>query len=72
MDILFGTYRCPDREPEHLGLNEPTPRTYLGHMVNPLLPNAVKRPPDVTTSCRLVGSQADKLAACRYENDSAA
>lgn len=38
MDILFGTYRCPDHEPEHFGLNEPTPATYLGHMVRPLLP----------------------------------
>jgi sterol desaturase/sphingolipid hydroxylase (fatty acid hydroxylase superfamily) len=38
MDILFGTYRCPDREPEHFGLNEPTPETYLDHMVQPLLP----------------------------------
>jgi sterol desaturase/sphingolipid hydroxylase (fatty acid hydroxylase superfamily) len=38
MDILFGTYRCPDHEPEHFGLNEPTPKTYLGHMIRPLLP----------------------------------
>jgi sterol desaturase/sphingolipid hydroxylase (fatty acid hydroxylase superfamily) len=38
MDVLFGTYRCPAREPERLGLNEPTPRTYLGHMLRPLLP----------------------------------
>src|SRR5438132_1620382 len=40
MDILFGTYRCPNHEPEHLGLNEPTPRTYLGHMFRPLLPRS--------------------------------
>jgi len=38
MDIVFGTYRCPDHEPEHFGLNAPTPGTYLGHMVQPLLP----------------------------------
>jgi sterol desaturase/sphingolipid hydroxylase (fatty acid hydroxylase superfamily) len=38
MDVLFGTYRCPNHEPEHFGLNEPTPRTYVGHMVKPLLP----------------------------------
>jgi sterol desaturase/sphingolipid hydroxylase (fatty acid hydroxylase superfamily) len=36
MDVLFGTYRCPDHEPEHFGLNEPTPKTYLGHLVLPL------------------------------------
>jgi sterol desaturase/sphingolipid hydroxylase (fatty acid hydroxylase superfamily) len=38
MDVLFGTYRCPDREPERFGLNEPPPRTYLGHLVLPFLP----------------------------------
>jgi sterol desaturase/sphingolipid hydroxylase (fatty acid hydroxylase superfamily) len=38
MDILFGTYRCPDHEPEHFGLNEPSPKTYLGHLIKPLLP----------------------------------
>jgi sterol desaturase/sphingolipid hydroxylase (fatty acid hydroxylase superfamily) len=38
MDILFGTYRCPDHEPEHFGIKEPTPRTYLGYMIQPLLP----------------------------------
>jgi sterol desaturase/sphingolipid hydroxylase (fatty acid hydroxylase superfamily) len=38
MDILFGTYRCPDHEPASFGINEPTPRTYLGHLVVPLLP----------------------------------
>jgi sterol desaturase/sphingolipid hydroxylase (fatty acid hydroxylase superfamily) len=38
MDILFGTYRCPDHEPEHFGLNGPTPRTYLGHLLQPFAP----------------------------------
>jgi sterol desaturase/sphingolipid hydroxylase (fatty acid hydroxylase superfamily) len=38
MDLLFGTYRCPDHEPERFGLIEPSPRTYLGHMIRPLLP----------------------------------
>jgi sterol desaturase/sphingolipid hydroxylase (fatty acid hydroxylase superfamily) len=38
MDILFGTYHCPDHEPENFGLNEPTPLTYLGHLIHPLLP----------------------------------
>jgi sterol desaturase/sphingolipid hydroxylase (fatty acid hydroxylase superfamily) len=38
MDILFGTYRCPDHEPEHFGLNEPTAGNYVSHMVLPLLP----------------------------------
>jgi hypothetical protein len=38
MDILFGTYRCPDHEPEHFGIIEPTPTTYLGYLIRPLLP----------------------------------
>ncbi len=38
MDIIFGTYHCPDHEPERYGIDEPSPRTWLGHMVMPLLP----------------------------------
>jgi sterol desaturase/sphingolipid hydroxylase (fatty acid hydroxylase superfamily) len=38
MDVLFGTYRCPDHEPEHFGIHGPTARTYLSHLVQPLLP----------------------------------
>jgi sterol desaturase/sphingolipid hydroxylase (fatty acid hydroxylase superfamily) len=38
MDLIFGTYRCPDHEPEELGINQPTPTTYAGHMLCPLLP----------------------------------
>ncbi len=38
MDILFGTYRYPDHEPEHLGLSEPISRNYLGQMLHPFLP----------------------------------
>jgi sterol desaturase/sphingolipid hydroxylase (fatty acid hydroxylase superfamily) len=38
MDILFGTYRCPDHEPERFGLREPSPNSYLGHLFKPLLP----------------------------------
>jgi sterol desaturase/sphingolipid hydroxylase (fatty acid hydroxylase superfamily) len=43
MDILFGTFSCPDQEPEHFGLKEPTPGSYLGHLAKPLLP---RRPHD--------------------------
>lgn len=38
MDILFGTYVCPDHEPEELGINEQTPATYLGQLIEPMLP----------------------------------
>ena len=35
MDILFGTYRCPDHEPRELGVEEPMARSYLGQMLHP-------------------------------------
>jgi sterol desaturase/sphingolipid hydroxylase (fatty acid hydroxylase superfamily) len=43
MDILFGTYRCPSREPEHFGVNGATPRTYVGQLIQPLLPRSWRR-----------------------------
>lgn len=35
MDVIFGTYRCPDHEPERLGIDEPIAPNYLGHMLHP-------------------------------------
>lgn len=35
MDILFGTYRCPDQEPAAFGVAEPMARSYLGLMLHP-------------------------------------
>jgi sterol desaturase/sphingolipid hydroxylase (fatty acid hydroxylase superfamily) len=43
MDIAFGTYRCPDHEPEAFGIHEPIPRSYLGQMLHPFRPNGKKR-----------------------------
>jgi sterol desaturase/sphingolipid hydroxylase (fatty acid hydroxylase superfamily) len=43
MDILFGTYHCPDHEPERFGINEPTPGNYLGYMIQPLLPRRIMK-----------------------------
>ena len=42
MDVLFGTHTCPDHEPEHFGLNEPTPSGYLGHIFQPFIPRKEK------------------------------
>lgn len=53
MDILFGTYRCPDHEPEHFGLNEPASRNYLSHMVLPLLPRKRGRQDQAQAQCPL-------------------
>lgn len=35
MDLLFGTYRCPDHEPEAFGIHEPIARSYLGQLLHP-------------------------------------
>lgn len=43
MDLLFGTYRCPDHEPERFGIGEPDSMSYLSYLVKPLLPRPVKR-----------------------------
>ena len=35
MDILFGTYFCPDERPDELGLTEPISRSYVGQLLHP-------------------------------------
>jgi sterol desaturase/sphingolipid hydroxylase (fatty acid hydroxylase superfamily) len=58
MDLLFGTYRCPDHEPEAFGLRQPGPRTYVGLLIRPLLPRV--RP-------RSAGAPPASAAATREE-----
>lgn len=41
MDKLFGTYVCPDHEPEKFGIKEKFPKNYVGQMVYPMLPNNI-------------------------------
>ena len=41
MDIIFGTYVCPDHEPEKFGIKEPFPKHYAGQMIHPLLPEKI-------------------------------
>jgi sterol desaturase/sphingolipid hydroxylase (fatty acid hydroxylase superfamily) len=55
MDLLFGTYRCPDHEPAAFGIHEPTARSYLGHLLWPFLPRRRGQtdqpsPPIISTS----------------------
>jgi sterol desaturase/sphingolipid hydroxylase (fatty acid hydroxylase superfamily) len=38
MDLLFGTYRCPNQEPPAFGLNEPLPQNYLAQLIHPFRP----------------------------------
>jgi sterol desaturase/sphingolipid hydroxylase (fatty acid hydroxylase superfamily) len=46
MDVIFGTYRCPDHEPSEFGIDEPVRQHYLGLLWFPFrrqsTPNAVK------------------------------
>lgn len=35
MDLIFGTYTCPDHEPEALGIREASPNNYILHMLKP-------------------------------------
>ena len=37
LDMLFGTYACPDREPDAVGLDLPIRRGYLGYLVQPFV-----------------------------------
>lgn len=39
MDKLFGTYTCPDHEPEHFGIREKMPQNYFAQLIYPLLPD---------------------------------
>lgn len=41
MDILFGTYVCPDHEPEKYGIKEAFPKNYAAQMLHPLLPKVI-------------------------------
>jgi len=38
MDIIFGTYTCPDHEPKEFGIHEEFPKSYLGQLIGPLIP----------------------------------
>lgn len=38
MDLIFGTYHCPDHEPDAFGIKEPIPRSYWGQLLYPVLP----------------------------------
>jgi len=44
MDILFGTYKCPDHEPEAFGIHEPIAEGYVGQMVHPFWPKKEHEP----------------------------
>jgi len=43
MDVIFGTYVCPDHEPEQFGIEEAMPKNYIGQMIYPLLPASLAK-----------------------------
>ena len=43
MDVLFGTYVCPDHEPEKFGIKEAFPKNYIAQMVHPMLPSIITK-----------------------------
>lgn len=43
MDIIFGTYTCPDKEPEKFGIAEEIPKTYVGQLAEPMMPKKAWR-----------------------------
>jgi sterol desaturase/sphingolipid hydroxylase (fatty acid hydroxylase superfamily) len=38
MDVVFGTYTCPDKEPESFGIEEEFPQHYAKQMLYPFMP----------------------------------
>ena len=38
MDLIFGTYVCPDHEPAEFGVKETMPRSYVGQLLYPFKP----------------------------------
>lgn len=38
MDVIFGTYVCPPKEPESFGIKEDFPGTYIGQLLRPVMP----------------------------------
>jgi sterol desaturase/sphingolipid hydroxylase (fatty acid hydroxylase superfamily) len=41
IDIIFGTYVCPPREPDNYGIKEKFPKTYIEQMLKPMVPNFI-------------------------------
>lgn len=39
MDLLFGTFTCPDKEPEAFGIKEEFGTNYVDQMIQPLIPD---------------------------------
>lgn len=43
MDVIFGTYTCPDHEPSSFGVHERVPRSYAGQLLHPFRRRGTRR-----------------------------
>jgi len=43
MDLLFGTYTCPPKEPDQFGIKEEFPQSYVGQLIKPMLPHSITK-----------------------------
>lgn len=50
MDLLFGTYTCPDHEPAHVGLADPIAPGYFSQLLHPFLPKKKVPPTPIPAS----------------------
>ena len=41
MDIIFGTYVCPPKEPDKFGIKEDFPKNYGGQLLKPMVPDSI-------------------------------
>lgn len=46
LDVLFGTYHCPENDPDELGVEEPMPADYLGLLSQPFRRRPID-PPEI-------------------------
>ncbi|WP_299459159.1 sterol desaturase family protein [uncultured Microscilla sp.] len=60
MDIIFGTYICPDKEPERFGIKEEFPKSYVGQMLAPVLPDGTWDKIEEKMKNTGVGTKANK------------
>jgi sterol desaturase/sphingolipid hydroxylase (fatty acid hydroxylase superfamily) len=57
MDLLFGTYRCPDHEPESFGISEPIAKGYFAQMLHPFRRRKPESAADSLESPSLAGER---------------
>ena len=59
MDIIFGTYVCPDKEPDKFGIKEKFPTTYLGQLIKPMLPQKLWKRINKNRTIRISNSDVE-------------